>query len=41
MYNLQVHFFRYTQLNDQAVLFPAIQFSKVRWFKVLLCITNI
>ena len=33
--------FTYTQLNDQTVLFQAIQFSiLVKWFQVLLCITN-
>ena len=32
--------FVYTQLNDQTVLFQTIQFSKVNWLQVLLCITN-
>ena len=36
-------FCRYTQLNDQTVLFLTIQFTKVnkvKWFQVLACITN-
>ena len=33
-------FWRYTQLNDETVLFLIIHFNKVNWSQALLCITN-
>ena len=37
---VKVQFFVYSQVNVKTVLFQTIQFRQVKWFQVLLCITN-